>query len=237
MQTDAKKNIDVSQMEIKLVDVALQKKIPIEKFKGQVSKVVYLTFDDGPNESTNQILDILKKERVSSTFFIVGSMVNEKNENILKRIVEEGHYLGSHSMTHNYQLLYKNKTYVHEMLKVQKIIQDVAGVESTLVRSPYGSYPGLIKEMRDDAVKNQLKIWDWTIDSLDWSLMGEPEKILANIKEQTKKDIEVILLHDRKTTAEVLPKIIQFLRSQGYVFKSYNEQDHFPLNFWNDERL
>ena len=62
MQTNAKKNIDVSQMEIKLVDVALQEKIPIEKFKGQVSKVVYLTFDDGPNESTNQILDILKKE-------------------------------------------------------------------------------------------------------------------------------------------------------------------------------
>ena len=236
-QAIAKKNINVAQMEVKLVNLSIQQKTTIDKYKGQKPKFVYLTFDDGPNANTNEILDILYKEDVTATFFIIGSAVNENSKNSIKRMADEGHYIGAHSMTHNYQLLYDKKTYVNEMIKVQDIIENITGIRNFLVRSPYGSQPGMVQDIRDDAVKNQIKIWDWTVDSLDWRLTGEPDAIVENIKKQVKNDREVILLHDRETTVKALPDIIHYLREEGYIFKAYNENEHFMVNFWNDARL
>lgn len=236
-QTVAKKNINVSKMEVQSENLSIQKKPVIDKYKGQKPKIAYLTFDDGPNKSTDKILDILQKENIPATFFIVGSAVNQNNKSSVKRMADEGHYVGAHSMTHNYQLLYDNRTYINEMLKVQDIIEDITGTRNLLVRSPYGSQPGMVQDIRNEAVKNHMKVWDWTVDSLDWNLSGKPEGIIQNIKKQTKDKVEVILLHDRETTVDALPDIIQYLRSEGYIFKAYNEKEHFMVNFWYDARL
>lgn len=236
-QISADKKEQMPMAQIKKTELVVAKKDKIEQFQGQRRKVVYLTFDDGPGKHTNKLLDVLKEENVPATFFLIGNSIKKNDTVILERMAKEGHYLGAHSMTHNYQLLYQNRAYVGEMLEVQKMIEDITGVKNHLVRSPYGSYPGMIQTIRDQAVEENIKIWDWTVDSADWRLEGKPKEIVEHIKRQVDGDVEVILLHDRETTLQALPDIISYLRSQNYIFKAYHEQDHFTVNFWNDSRL
>lgn len=82
-------------------------------------EMVYLTFDDGPNQYTPKLLDVLKRYDVKATFFILGKKI-KGNEAILQRIVDEGHTIGLHSMTHDKKTFYRSpQTAVNEMKQVQ----------------------------------------------------------------------------------------------------------------------
>ncbi len=199
-------------------------------------KIVYLTFDDGPSEMTNQILDVLMREKVHATFFMIGKNMNEHQE-VVKRAVKEGNYIGAHSMTHNYHRLYKQGLFVSEMQQTLSIINNLTGQKTRLVRAPYGSRPGLSVKLRNDSVKAGLKIWDWNVDTHDWENNANSSEVVNVVKEQTTKNKEVILLHEKQTTLDALPEIISYLKAKGYVFKVYNPNEHFSLNFWNDQRL
>lgn len=202
-------------------------------------KVVYLTFDDGPTKWTGAFLDILQEHKVPATFFMQGSNLEKAVfQNDVKRAAEEGHYIGAHSMTHEYDELYKRRQFVPEMLATIDLIYDITGTKSTLVRAPYGSLPGL----RNDAILSQimeakLRVWDWTIDSRDWDVQTSPEEVLEYIMEDTKNDVEILLLHEKKRTLEILPQIIAYFKEQGYLFGVYSDAKHFPCNFMEDERL
>ncbi len=214
---------------------AATKPVP-EKYNGQVRKVAYLTFDDGPNEYTESILNILKSNEVPATFFMIGSQILSHKDSV-NRLVKEGHYPAMHSMTHNYQKLYKEGQIVNEMKQAQDILKDVTGIHSALTRCPYGSMPGLTSALRDQMAAAGLKEWDWTIDSLDWKLDHNPNGIVQNVLTQSNKNLEVILLHEKKQTVQVLPAVIAGLRSEGYEFEVYDPASHFPVNFWHDNRL
>src|SRR5699024_9524603 len=145
---------------------------------------------------------------------------------------KEGHYIGAHSMTHDYDILYKQKRFVTEMQQTIRIIEELIGVSPNLVRAPYGSLPGL----RDDVILSQIrsanmKIWDWTIDTNDWKKGAEEKKILNTLQEHVHQDIEVILLHEKEQTLKALPQIINFFIEKGYSFEVYQEENHFPSNF------
>ena len=71
-------------------------------------------------------------------------------------------------MTHNYKKLYTEGHYVDEMKEDQGLIAGVLGKSPVLTRPSYGSMPGLNEALRNKVVENGLKVWDWTIDSLDW---------------------------------------------------------------------
>ncbi|KFN02245.1 polysaccharide deacetylase family protein [Bacillus clarus] len=215
--------------------VGLDKKVPV-KFNGQVRKVAYLTFDDGPSEFQKEILDILKKNEIKGTFFMIGGNIPSYKESV-KRLVEEGHYPGVHSMTHDYGKLYKQGQFVEEMKKAQNMLKDVTGILPNLVRCPYGSMPGLNQGLRDQMVTVGMKEWDWTIDSLDWKLPGNPNGVVQNIISGAKQDREVILMHEKKQTVQALQTIIDELHKKGYEFEVYEESTHFPLNFWHDDRI
>src|SRR5690554_3627506 len=113
------------------------------------SKTVYLTFDDGPSKWTHEILDVLHAYDIQATFFMIGSNL-EKPElhNGVQRASEEGHYVGAHSMTHDYDVLYKQRSFVPEMEQTIRMIAEITGISPNLVRAPYGSLPGL----RDDVI-------------------------------------------------------------------------------------
>ncbi|PGR32094.1 polysaccharide deacetylase family protein, partial [Bacillus thuringiensis] len=70
--------------------------------------------------------------------------------------------------THDFKKLYTNQEYVKEMKEDQSLIRNVIGNTPKLTRPPYGSMPGLNESLRNEVVGNDLKVWDWTIDSLDW---------------------------------------------------------------------
>ncbi|MGE7997730.1 polysaccharide deacetylase family protein [Lysinibacillus sp. NPDC093190] len=204
-----------------------------------LGKVVYLTFDDGPSQLTGQFLDVLKEHDVKATFFMQGANLQNKNlQDNVRRATSEGHYVGAHSMTHNSKRLYTDGKFVQEMNETISIIHDITGENPKLVRSPYGSVPGLNNEqLRNQIVEANIKVWDWTIDSLDWKLKNNPYQIVENIKNGTSRDIEVVLMHEVRQTLQVLPNIISFYKERGYKFGVYNDLLHFPLNFHNDKRL
>ncbi|PGP43563.1 peptidoglycan-N-acetylglucosamine deacetylase [Bacillus thuringiensis] len=204
-----------------------------------VGKVVYLTFDDGPSELTGEFLDVLKEQNVVSTFFMQGSnLQNTSFQENVKRAVKEGHYIGAHSMTHNSDKLYKKGQFVPEMKETLALIHNITGTTPKLVRPPYGSAPGLKgQDIRNKIVEAGIKVWDWTIDSNDWKLKGNPQQIIENVKRTTTEDVEVVLMHEKPQTLQALPEIIKFYKEKGYEFGVYNEADHFQLNFQKDQRL
>ena len=202
-------------------------------------KVVYLTFDDGPSEWTGELLDVLDAHNISATFFMQG--VNLQKEHLqqdVKRAVEEGSYVGGHSMTHDYKTLYTQQQFVPEMEETLTLIHEITKTSPHLVRPPYGSAPGLEnKPIRDQLAASGIKIWDWTIDSCDWQLRGNPSQIIENVKRETRRDREVVLMHEKPQTVAALPEIITFYKEQGYTFAVYNDAHHFVLNFQNDDTL
>lgn len=236
----------VANESIKLANTQQQKKKEDTSLAKQkrpdgkpVGKVVYLTFDDGPSELTGKFLDVLKKQNVASTFFMQGSnLQNTGFQENVKRAVKEGYYIGAHSMTHNSDKLYKKGQFVPEMKETLALIHNITGTTPKLVRPPYGSAPGLKgEEIRNQIVEAAIKVWDWTIDSNDWKLKGNPQQIIENVKRTTTEDVEVVLMHEKPQTLQALPEIIKFYKEKGYEFGVYNEADHFQLNFQKDQRL
>jgi peptidoglycan-N-acetylglucosamine deacetylase len=215
-----------------------QKKLIVDK-----RPKVYLTFDDGPNPGIQDILDILKKKQAKASFFMIETQMR-KFPNDIKRLVKEGHYPALHSVSHNKNLLYEGKpiAVANEMVKSQKTLFQITGIQSDLTRAPYGSKPYMTKAFRDEMAKQKFKMWDWDIDSLDWKYRSNPNLILKNVKEsfqekKKQKDEIVILFHINSGTVAVLPEVIDFIHAQGYQCVAYNPAQHVVVNFWKDKRL
>ncbi|MBW3496819.1 polysaccharide deacetylase family protein [Bacillus sp. FDAARGOS_1420] len=212
------------------------------KKETQNKKVIYLTFDDGPGKYTQEVLNILKQENVKATFFVIGSHA-EQFPDLIKSEKQNGHYVGLHSMTHDYKKLYTQGSFLSEMKQVQHILQRIIDKNPILCRPPYGSKPGLTQDLRDKVAESGFKIWDWTIDSLDWKYNKIPleqsvPKIVENVVSQANKDQEIVLMHDiHPQSVKALQEIIKQLKSKGYIFKAYSEKEHLILNFWHDNRL
>ncbi|GEK34781.1 polysaccharide deacetylase family protein [Kurthia sibirica] len=202
-------------------------------------KIVYLTFDDGPSEYTAKLTEILAQHNIQATFFMQGvNLKNKKFTKAVKQASQEGHYIGAHSMTHNYNSLYVQKNFVAEMNETIQLIKSITSKDHRLVRAPYGSAPGLQnKELLNEVVSAKLKVWDWNIDSMDWARNATPESILSTIKSETTQNTEVVLMHEKAVTVDTLPRIIQFFKSQGYSFEVYGTYDHFPMNFAHSKKI
>lgn len=216
-------------------------KKPVAPVKSD-EKVAYLTFDDGPNENTKKVLETLAKYKINATFFVLGDNA-ASNPDTVKAALEAGHYVGMHSMSHNFNKLYKQKLFVPEMKTEQDILSKNVGIAPHLVRPPYGSKPGLKQDIRDQLAASGFHVWDWTVDSLDWKYNKKPKSesvpaIVNNVLKHATGKQEIILMHDiHSQSAAALPAIIEGLQKKGYTFKPYNENDHFEVNFWHDNRL
>lgn len=161
----------------------------------------------------------------------------------MKQELAEGHYVGMHSMTHNYKKLYTEGHYVDEMKEDQSLIAAIIGKSPILTRPPYGSMPGLNEALRNKVAEGGFKVWDWTIDSLDWRYNKMPvdaasAQIVQNVLAGATNPIEVVLMHDiHPQSVKAVPGIIKGLKEKGYELESYQEDEHFPLNFWHDKRM
>lgn len=207
--------------------------------KASTPKVAYLTFDDGPSKYMDEIVAILNEYGIHGTFFVIGNQV-KGNESSIKSASEQGNYIGLHSMTHDKKILYKSGSslkFIKEFNKVQSMVEEITGNTPWLIRAPYGSKPQINKEFRNDIVKAGYKMWDWTVDSKDWKHTDRPDKVIQEIKRQVHREVEVILLHEKKQTVEALPQIIEYLTNKGYAFAVYKPEQHFSVNFANDSRL
>ena len=179
------------------------------------NKMIALTFDDGPNHNTNQILTILNKYQVKATFFVLGTKA-EANPNILKKLFQSGMEIGNHTYSHKL-LTNKSDDYIkEEITKTNELIHNITGTYPTLVRPSYGSFNAQIKSSIN------MPIITWNIDPLDWKYHNS-EKIKENILKKV-EDGAIILLHDIYTsTVNAVDKVIPELLEQGYDLVTVSE--------------
>ncbi|MCG7408426.1 polysaccharide deacetylase [Paenibacillus sp. ACRRX] len=190
---------------------------------GKQSKKVYLTFDDGPSRNTPEVLDILKRENVKGTFYLLGQQVKQYPK-VLKRIADEGHAIGNHSYNHNYRELYSDfRGFWSQIRKTGKAIQEVIGYEPPLVRAPGGTFLNFNKQYFDLMGRAGYVVMDWTVDSGDSKRVGVPAKeIVADVKKGTLSADTVVLMHDgtgHGETVKALPEIIRYYKAKGYSFE------------------
>lgn len=202
----------------------------IIKHGNNEEKLIALTFDDGPDKDfTPQVLDILKKNDIKATFFVVGENVGW-NPEILKREYEEGHAIGNHTFTHINVAKRSYGEIAKEISETQEAVKKVIGVEPTLFRPPYRA---ISKEMCAIARDKNMNIVLWSnLDPRDWSNPGVD--YIANTIMSKVENGTIILLHDynnlrnkKSQTIQAIDIIIPKLKAKGYKFVTVPElMDH-----------
>jgi peptidoglycan-N-acetylglucosamine deacetylase len=199
---------------------------------GERPGLVALTFDDGPHPDwTPRILDILRREQVRATFFIIGQN-GQADPALVQRIVDEGHEIGNHTFTHP-TLDEINAGFTRmELNATRMLIESLTGRTTRLFRPPYfGSE--LTDKVEPVWIANELGYITVAsgVDSKDWSLPGAEEIVERTIAGVTNPDPgkrgKIVLLHDgggdRSQTVEALPRLIHDLRSRNYRFAAISE--------------
>lgn len=212
-------------------------------------KVIYLTFDDGPTKkNTPKVLEILKREDVLATFFLIGSNV-EKYPELACKLKEENMAIGAHTYSHVTGDIYKSAyKYKADLKKCIKIIEDVTGEEPiNITRMPGGSTNKISSPYIKKEIKNVIACLD--LDYIDWNVSGEDaigrnipsSVILKNIMKDSKdKDVIVLLLHDayyNSTTVEILPKVIKHFKKEGYTFKTLKDISDKDVKLLEEKRI
>lgn len=201
-----------------------------EKYSVTDGKVAYLTFDDGPSKYTSQILDILRENDIKATFFITGWCIEGK-ENILKQVADEGHTVGLHSWSHDYESIYSSTdSWLEDFAKVYRKVYAVTGQKPWCFRFPGGSYNNYNRDTADDIIaemeRRGFAFYDWNAATADASTSATYDSCLENISDSINADHEVVLMHDSlELTPEYLQDVIDYIRGQGYTFETVDTAD------------
>lgn len=223
-----------------------QKKYPDLHVKNQFKnltvedKTVYLTFDDGPSmEQTNKVLDILKKYKVKATFFVVHNP-NPESGAVIQRAIDEGHVIGVHTYTHDYEKVYQSvDSFLDDFYKMWIELKDRYGYEAKVFRFPGGSINSYNLALYDEIIPEMYRrgflYYDWNASAEDAVSGGaSKDRIVKDIlREVHRNNRSIVLLHDSSymdTTVEALPEIIRRLKKEGYTFKALDETVK-PISF------
>ncbi len=192
-------------------------------------RYVYLTFDDGPSDNTEQILSILRENNIKATFFVNGR-TDEAAIGRYKAIAADGHVLAMHSYTHKYDQVYASVgDFDTDLLRIQDLIRETTGQTSLLYRFPGGSSNRLgsrkvgMSELVADLNARGIRYFDWNVDTTDGSGSNIPVSQLLSSTESTLGVYvyNVVLMHDagdHDTTVEALPQIIQMCKDKNMIF-------------------
>ncbi|MEC0105492.1 polysaccharide deacetylase family protein [Paenibacillus taichungensis] len=208
---------------------------PASKEENLQDKVVYLSFDDGPGNHTREVLDILRKEQVLATFFVLGEQA-ERYPEMIRVVVEDGHALGNHTFNHNYEQLYSDfKVFWKQIKQTESVVERITGFRPNLVRAPGGTYGHFDKSYFDLLKLGGYTVMDWNVDSGDSKRKGVPAKeILRNAtKVPAGAHSVIVLMHDggaHAETVKALPGIIKYYRDQGFRFDTMKASDE-PVQF------
>jgi len=185
-------------------------------------KNIYLTFDLGYEAGyTEKILDTLKEKNVKAAFFITAHYLNT-SEDLVKRMIEEGHIVGNHTVNHKSLPEISDSEIEREIMNLHTILYEKTGYEMKYMRPPKGEYSRrVLKECNDLGYK--IVMWSFAYDDWDENKQGRTDygknKILDNLHAG-----EVMLLHGTsKDNMEILGQVIDEAESNGYTFKKLDE--------------
>jgi len=193
---------------------------------------IYLTFDDGPGQYTEDILKVLKQYNVKATFFVTNQF--PKYRHLIKQEHEEGHSIGIHTYSHKWAIYKSVDAYLEDYTKIEDIVYNEIGMRPKIFRFPGGSSntvsknykKGIMTELASVMTEKGYIYFDWTFDSGDTDKKNNSKKaIITNFKKNLKGDGEyIVLMHDiKKNTFEALPEIIEYATSKGYKFAALTE--------------
>ncbi|MDD3225834.1 MAG: polysaccharide deacetylase [Clostridium sp.] len=197
------------------------------------SKIIYLSFDDGPSDMTDKILDVLEENNVKATFFLIGNQI-EGHEATIRRIHDEGHGMGLHTYTHKYS---NKKNFIKEMRHCRNDICKITGVAPNIIRFPGGSRGHLTNTFLKQLHADNFKVYDWNVDTKDGINPKLSPYTIYRRAIINSKDLPTVLLllhcdSTHKNTCTALPEIIKYYKQQGYEFKIIDdntEEIYFPI--------
>lgn len=210
----------------------------IEGFQDQ-GKVIYLTFDDGPGPYTEQLLDVLDRYGVKATFFVTDSGYDD----VMKQIVDRGHSIGIHTVSHDYEEIYASpEAFFSDLFRMQEIISQNTGVTTTLMRFPGGSsntvsrntQEGLMSILTEAVQDAGFQYFDWNVDSNDAGGAKRPKEVYYNVcNGVSKNEVSVVLQHDiQPFSVEAVEDIIVWGQDNGYLFlplEMHSPTFHHPV--------
>lgn len=231
-KNDSAENSDTIAAEVEAAAVE-PTKIPKGEDQTRIKgKKVYLTFDDGPSLNTEEILDILAKENVKATFFVIGQ-TDEHSKEMYTRIYKEGHTLAMHSYTHQYQKIYKSvNAYKNDMTKLSDLLFTITGQRPKFIRFPGGSSNAVSGVSMDDIIRYTKEAgyvyFDWNVVNGDAT--GEEltdQQMIDNVISGVDMyENSVVLMHDaagKQQTVKTLPKIIKKLKKMDVTMLPIND--------------
>lgn len=186
--------------------------------------VVYLTFDDGPNSGTTDvILDILKSKGVKATFFVT----NKGPDSLIKREFDEGHTVALHTASHDYAYIYSSEdNYFKDLNSVGARVKRITGQESKIIRFPGGASntisrrysQGIMSRLTKAVVAKGYRYYDWNVSSGDAGSTTDPNQVYLNVVNSLSRDrANMVLMHDIKPyTRDALARIIDYCKNNGY---------------------
>lgn len=208
------------------------------------NKIAYLTFDDGPSNSTRKILHILKTYGVTATFFVIGTETSE-GKSLYKEIAAAGHALGNHTYSHNYNRIYKSpEAFMNDVRKLDQLLEETVGYRPDILRFPGGSNNhlsrksggmGVMSKVAAEVKEQGYQYFDWNVSSTDAAApVQDRDMIIDSVLSASKgKKRIIVLMHDntyKTTTLEALPIVIQNLKAAGFRFEKL-QKSSFTFQF------
>lgn len=193
--------------------------------------IIYLTFDDGPGDYTNALLDVLDKHEVKATFFVTG----RGDDAVIKREFDEGHTVALHTFSHNYAYVYSSiDNFFADLNQVGERVKNITGQDAKLIRFPGGSsnlvsrrYDGrtrIMSTLTREVEARGYQYFDWNVDSDDAGRAKDSDTVFSNVASHLKPGANVVLQHDiHPYSVEAVERIIEYGEANGYVFE--------PLSF------
>ena len=175
-------------------------------------KVLSISFDAAwGRANTEEILNILDRYDVKTTFFLVGFWA-EKHPDLVAEIAARGHEIGNHSATHPHMAQLSAAQIRDELKKCSDLVESIIGVPTTLFRPPYGEYnDAVVRISREEGYE----CVQWNVDSLDWKNLGKENMIRQCTKDVNPGDI-VLFHNDSKYILEALPQILEYYKQKEY---------------------
>lgn len=182
---------------------------------------VAITFDDGPvAANTEKVLNVLQKNDYHATFFMVGENV-KSNASLLKRMVNEGHQLGTHTYGHINMTRQPSYSVESNVKKTMKLIKEACGQNPTVLRPPYGATNGTVSSL---CKQLGLPIVMWNVDTEDWKAGNKSNARVKNLVLSMTKPGKIVLLHDlHKTSAQGFVDAVPELKRRGYELVTVEE--------------
>lgn len=189
-------------------------------------KIIYLTFDDGPTPYTAALLDMLAEYDVQATFFVTNQY--PECQELIGRAYEEGHTIGLHSYSHDYNIYTCEESYYEDLELLNEVVHKQTGKWATIVRFPGGSSnsvswnycTGIMTCLTNGMEEHGYSYCDWNVDSLDsHGYLMAWEVAQTAISGIQNKDVSIVLMHDTtQCSVDAAEIVISWGLENGYTF-------------------